>query len=284
MINNLDIISRAIYGESRPCKIDLVRPHTAIADSNAIYLIDDAYILHVSPPAFPDTVHVEAAAIGTMQGCLKECGSVLPRIVAEGRIEGQFFMVVPRLRPLSRKRLKGRIDRLRVRGKALNWVRGLAALGEPPSDSAAAHFTSCLAALTEMPELDGEIVDAARSARAMLENGDLAVGHVPMHGDLWLGNLLRKPDGSLCVIDWGGSQQHGYGLFDLIRLCDSLHVPLRIMKREFLAHQTALGGRQAAETHLLAALGHFAGNLGEFPRARFIIMAGKVWRLFANLR
>lgn len=277
-------ISSAIYGEPRPCQVDLVRPHTEIADSSAIYLVDGAYILHVSPPAFPDAVHAEAAAIGTMRACLKDCGQVLPRLAAEGWIGEQSFMVVPRLRPLSRKRLKGRIDRLRVRGKVLDWVRALATLAEPPSGSAAAHFTSCLTTLADIPELDGEIAEATRSALAMLEHGDLAVGHVPMHGDLWLGNLLRKADGSLCVIDWGGSRQRGYGLFDLMRLGDSLHIPPRILKRELAAHQAALGGAQAAETHLLAALGHYAGNLGEFPRERFIIMAEQVWRLFASLR
>jgi hypothetical protein len=273
-------ISSAIYGGAQPCRIDLIRPHTAVKDSSALYLVDDAYILHIAPAAFPDAARTEADAIRAMRARLGAYGHVLPPLAAEGVIEGRSFMAVPRLRPLGDTRLLGMIDRWRVRGAALGWVRGLATLAEPPSDAAAARFTACLAALTEMPDLADEIVSAAGTGLAALECGSIAVGHVPMHGDLWLGNLLRRPGGGLCVIDWGGSQQHGYGVYDLVRLGASLRAPLRIAKRELAAHEARLGGPEATRIHLLGALGHYAMNLGQFPRERFIAMAGQVWRQF----
>jgi hypothetical protein len=104
-----------------------------------------------------------------------------------------------------------------------------------------------------------------------------------MHGDLWLGNLLRRPNGTLCIIDWAGSQPQGYGVYDLMRLGISLRVPTRIMKQEIAVHGTALGGAEALRLHLLAALGHYAANLGEFPRERFVVTAERVWSELSRL-
>jgi len=282
-VHHRGIISSAIYGEARACRIDLIRPPTRLGDSSAIYLVDGAYVLHVSPTTFPDAVRIEGDAVRAMRDRLGQAGHVLPPIAAEGRIDGRSFMAVPRLQPLSRTRIRGRIDRLRIRGAALAWVRALAALAEPPSAEATTRFSVRLAALAAMPDLAGDIASAAASARAALDSGAADIGHVPMHGDLWLGNLLRQADGSLCVIDWGGSQPHGYGIYDLMRLGDSLRIPPRIMRRELAAHMVALGGPQAARIHLLAALGHYAAHLGEFPRANFVAMANGVWRLFTAL-
>lgn len=281
--SDLDVISNAIYGESRSCKVDLLRSFTTIADSNALYLIDGAYVLYVSPQAFPQSVQLEASAIKAMREGLKDRGHVLPMLSAEGTLDGRSFMVVPRMQPLSSKRLGKRIDSFRIRGAVLAWLRDLANLAAPHSDDSLSRFSSRLTALAEMPGLSGEIASAAHAGLAGLESGAITVNNIPMHGDLWFGNLLRKADGSLCVIDWGGSELRGYGVYDLMRLGESLRIPPRIMRRELARHETILGGPQAAQIHLLAALGHYAANLGQFPRERFVAMAGGVWRLFSSL-
>ncbi len=218
-----------------------------------------------------------------MRAALKDCGRVLPSLATEGRFDGRSFMVVPRMQPLSDRRFQGRIARFRIRGTVLDWLRGLSTMAMSQSDDTISNFSSRLVALAETPGLSGEIVVAAGSARAMLESETMTVNHVPMHGDLWSGNLMRRKDGSLCVIDWGGSQQRGYGIYDLMRLGNSLRIPSRIMKRELAAHEAALGGAQAAGVHLLTALGHYAADLGQFPRERFVVLAKGVWRLFSSL-
>jgi len=280
---HLKVISREIYGVEQPCRAYLLRPFTDISDSNAIYLIDGEYVLYLSPQVFPQSVQIEASAIKLMQQSLEACGHVLPTLSAEGVLDGRSFMVVPRMHPLNSKRVWKRIDSFRIRGAVLAWLRDLASLAAPRSQDTVPSFSSRLTALAETPGLSVDIASAARSGLAMLGSGALTVHHIPMHGDLWFGNLLRRDDGSLCVIDWGGSQLRGYGIYDLIRLGESLQIPSRIMRRELAIHETALGGGQASQIHLLAALGHYAANLGQFPRERFVAMAGGVWRLFSSL-
>ncbi len=275
-------IAQALYGEDRTCRIDLIRPHTELADSVALYLVDDAYVLSLSAPAFPDSAAQETRAVRAMRLVLGEAGRVLPVIAGEGLLDERSFRLVPLLKPLRTGRLLGRIDRLRVRGAALAWVRELAARAEPPSGEAPARFIPCLAALAATPGLPDDIAAAAEDAQAALETGRVQVGHVPMHGDLWVGNLLRTAQGALCVIDWGGSERQGYGLFDLMRLGESLRLPPGRFGREIAAHEALLGGRAAARIHLLAALGHYAANLGQFPLERFVTMATSVWRHYGR--
>lgn len=275
---DLKAISTALYGEERHCRIDLIRPYTELADSKALYLVDDAYFLAISSAAFPESASEETESVEAIRPWLGDAARVLPETIGEGRLDRRSFRIVPLFRPLRSGRLTGRVDRFRIRGTALAWARELARRVEPPSEEAAGRFSSCLDALAATQGLSREIAVAAEEASVALKAGAIRVGHVPMHGDLWVGNLLWKADGSLCIIDWGGSQPRGYGLFDLIRLGESLRLPPRLFRQEIVAHEALLGGQAAARTHLLAALGHFATNLGQFPLDRFIGMADRVWR------
>lgn len=218
-----------------------------------------------------------------MRAPLGEASRVLVP-VKHGAIDGREFMVAPRLRPLRKGRVLGRLDRWRVQKTALEWVREVACRHEDATDDVLSHFSSRLRALADFAGMNDMVSAAAAAAHRKLIRREVALRHVPMHGDLWSGNLLLDDRGQLRIIDWGSAAPEGYGLYDLMRLGSSLKVPRWTMKKEVRAHIDILGGADAAECHLLAALGHFAIHRGEFPRARYIEMAQKVWNAFNAMR
>ena len=166
----------------------------------------------------------------------------------------------------------------------MDWLREIAGTQGEESHDVSEHFSSRLSALAEFDGLDRMVLTAAEAAHRKLMGGRIAVRHVPMHGDLWAGNILLDHRGELRIIDWGSAAPRGYGIYDLIRLGSSLKVPRWTMKKEVLEHINILGGPEAAECHLLAALGHIAIHRGEFPRARYIVMAHNVWNAFNMMR
>jgi aminoglycoside phosphotransferase (APT) family kinase protein len=104
-----------------------------------------------------------------------------------------------------------------------------------------------------------------------------------MHGDLWQDNLLRQQDGSLAVIDWGGSATQGYAVYDLVRLAQSFRLTKTRLHDELAWQAGRLGHASDGLTlHLLGALGHYAARLGEFPRERFCAMAQSCWSIFKS--
>ncbi len=124
---------------------------------------------------------------------------------------------------------------------------------------------------------------AAQEQARLLNAGEVRAHHVPMHGDLWKGNILRQHDGSLALIDWAGSEVQGYAMYGLIRAAISLGVSRRRLAVEIEWHRQALGGsRHLPELHLLGALGHYARHLGEFPPDRFATSAQECYAVFLS--
>lgn len=213
-----------------------------------------------------------------------EMGSVILSICGEGRIDRRSFLVVPRCRPLAQGRLAGRIDRWRVQGRVLGWLRELAAAADPPDAAAEEEFLASLQALQDMADLPDEIRMAADQLEKRLRARSIVARHVPMHGDLWQGNVMRRNDGSLAIIDWAGSLTRGYGIYDLVRLADSFRLSRRTLVDEIRWHAGQLGEPQySPQLHLFGALGHYARHLGEFPKSRFVELAARCHKILDSL-
>lgn len=277
-------LASALYDGRAGAQLQSVRclpNESAASDGASVYLLDDRFVMLISQDSFPHSMAEQAAAMRSMSERLGQSATPILRLCAEGNLRGRSYLVVPRCKPLASSRIRGRLDRRFVRGDVLAWLRDVVTLADAPNRAAAQEFSHSLMALSATPGLPSSIVSAADHLNRLLGEDRFAVGHVPMHGDLWHGNLMRKPDGSLAIIDWGGSATHGYGLYDLIRIGDSLGIPPARMKREIAWHAEALGGgREVAELHLLAALGHYARRLGQFPLNRFVGLAGHCFDLF----
>jgi hypothetical protein len=281
-------LSSAIYGDSSDREIravDLIRGESIVADGASIYLIDNEYVLLHAPPAFPDAVSAQAEAMTAMSGRVSRDArrAILP-IVASGWLDNRSYLVMPWCIPLRRGRISGRLDRMRISRDVLAWIRSMTECCVPEqSPDAAAEFDDSLGALVDMPELSAPIRNEAKRLRTAIASGALRPAHVPMHGDLWQGNILRRQNGSLAVIDWGGSTTNGYAIYDLIRFAQSFRLSKASLRRELRWHSAKLDRSvDGSSAHLLGALGHYALRLGEFPRERFCVMAEECWNTFKS--
>lgn len=259
--------------------LTLISRNCTVADGQTAYLMGQSHVLLVSAARFPDASAMEVEKMRNMQGCLgSHAGRVLLDVVGHGRADGRSFLVVPRCTPLPNGRVLRRLACWRVRARVLQWLRDVAALVRAPDADAQQQFLASLAALHAMEVVPEAIRRAARQHMDRLQSGQTQARHVPMHGDLWVGNLMRRPNGHLAVIDWSGSVVRGYGIYDLIRVASSLRLPQRLLARELAWHVQTLGDVQhGAQLHLLAALGYYARNLGVFPEHRFALLAQSCW-------
>jgi len=146
------------------------------------------------------------------------------------------------------------------------------------------RFVEPLRRMASLDKLDGSARDAARWAIGRVESGAWVPKQVLMHGDLWKGNILFRPSKSsiddrewsdrFVVIDWAGSEIHGYALFDLVRFAESIALSVSNLRTEVARHCQLLGCDLGdAKSYLLAALGHIYINLEHFPLPSFISMS-----------
>ena len=268
----LEIISLAVYGKVKFGSFERLRTYTGIADSTEIFVLNDDYVVHVSNPNFPQSAARRAERNRTMRAALGPEAHVLPDIVADGYVEGKSFLVLPKFKPLREGFFTGKFDRLRVRRNVIDWLYRVAALDAPNND-ARPIFARSLCALSSFPGISAEIARAAHQAD--IDKAQF----VPMHGDLWSANVLRDGD-EIRIIDWGGAEACGYGVYDLIRAAASFGMSARSLNRELSRHSAILGGSKALQLHLLGALGHYAQNLGQFPPERFISLSARCWTRF----
>jgi Phosphotransferase enzyme family len=183
-------------------------------------------------------------------------------------------MALPRCRPMSKNKLVLAWQRTAVRPLALRWLRGLVDLAEPASTQAADKFVAALHHLAGRDVLPHDIRSAAKASIAKISAKEANPCFVPMHGDFGLENILTSKNTPLVVIDWRGSLVQGFPIYDLIRLAGSLNLPPALLRAELAYHAKSLeASEQDTRIFLLAALGHFSANLGEFPVDRFRALA-----------
>lgn len=262
-----------------------LREKGPLIDSAKIYSLGEKRIILLSPKEFPDTMKDYSQSMNTIRKNIstRAAKAMLP-IIAAGRIGRESFLVFPRCTSLRTGLIWGRIDRANAAKKLIVWLREFSTITGEPTEESKRNFTNALTKIIEMPELSDEMRNAARAAASKIVNGELKPFHVPMHGDLWRGNVMIQEDGSLAVIDWGGSAAKGYGIFDLIRASQSFNLGLKRVRWELNWHRAHLGLGEAGPTiHLLSALGHFATKLGQFSKERFCLMANECYSTLRNV-
>lgn len=272
--------------------MEVLRDVKAVSDSTTILRIDDQAfrcVLQISPPSHPDVVaeasdraHEFAAAVGL------SLASPMLMPIAEGRHRGRSFAILPHRFSFSTNKLKWPYQRAAVAPAVLNWLARLSGRADVRNDDPAnlSIYRTNLLALATQQGLDKDVRDAAEDAAERLERRQFEPRICPMHGDLWLGNILRAPSGfsyPFSVIDWRGSRVRGFPIFDLVRLSMSYRLSSRRLAREIARHAEIMGcSTTDAHGHLLAALGHYAINRGEMPLPNFLGMAQRcdqVYRL-----
>ncbi len=289
MVESTDVIGNLFLGEllaelqshsaisrelSNGADLSVLRARSSVSDGAAIFRIGQSYVVHLSPESFPDVASVEVAAMQHAKEIIGlQLSSPILDVVATGWFCGRSYFVVPFACSFSRNRFYCAVQKRFARKEVFDWLRGLALISSNGVAGDVGVFLSNLDFLRRTLNDCAGIVEDIDVAMALLKNNEVKPSHVPMHSDLWIGNVMRKKNGELAIIDWGGFESRGYPLFDLVRFAESVGMTKSSLKAEIVEHLSIL--RQplhAAPVLLLSGLGYIARNLGEFSVERFKLM------------
>ena len=283
---------RRVFGDrSGKTELSILRTENNLVDAPTKIVVRGtagaavAFIL-CSNPAAPDMVERAMARAREAKACMGAgLGLRVVEPIAEGRLEGLSYAVLPYCHRLSRSRVLWPLQRAFVAPVLLAWLHALTLKTATPAgdEETEQRFVSPLEQFASLPTTGSPIRKAIAIAIGRLRSGAWRPCQVVMHGDLWKDNVLvRRSSGSdarswkerLVITDWAGSTTRGYGVYDLVRLGHSLRLPRSRFRHELARHCEALGCQAAdAMGYLLAALGHIALNLEHFPMDQFMKLA-----------
>jgi hypothetical protein len=256
------------------------------ADTSDKYLVRDrlgqpAAVLSLSPAERPHATDVAASSTRRAQSAL---GPRLGRVVLmpwrTGKINGIGFSVAPYHRPVSTFAPQRALERRRLLHLARRWLQDTLrhTVRKADAHEAQSEFSAPLTALANLQGLRPDIRQRAAAELRALDAGHWQPRLALAHYDLWQDNFLWAPDDNefgFVVIDWGGARAGGHAIYDLLRLALSSPANIDATLAELRAHCRILEcPLEHAAGHALAALGHLALNLGDWPVERLTMMAG----------
>jgi hypothetical protein len=266
--------------------IAAIRATPSVADGTSVYAVgrgNERAVLLVSPLTFPCVVAEEQTKAAEMRDLLGEqLGSVILSPLVQGTIVGRSYALLPFRRQFNINRLVWLVQKPWIKKQLLEWVHAVNEECQVAATSTEArnHFRLALEHLNTMPisGTGAQAVAAASVDRLLM--GTFTPFFVPMHNDLWMGNILRsgsdrsKERYPFVVIDWRGSQIRGCPLYDLVRVSLSLRLPQTELRNQLARATRALSCDPIdARTYVAAALGGIAMRMDQFARDRFSLLA-----------
>lgn len=269
-------------------ELSVIRTTSPVADGTSIYTVGRGRrraILLVSPAEFPDVVSEDQAKAAAMRNYLgEELGSVILSPLAQGHILNCSYALVPFRQTFSKNSFFWMLQKQRIKPQLLEWLQAITAqfsvIAESESDRDL--FIRPLQYLSAMHSADQIIRGAASTALRRLQTGAFQPRFVPMHNDLWKGNVLQctaedarsKAGYRFFVIDWRGSRISGYPIYDLIRVSLSFNLTPDELNTAILHATTALRCDPIdALSYVTAALGEIASRMDQFPLDKFLPLA-----------
>lgn len=231
------------------------------------------FVVTISPLLFPEVVAEECDKAAQMRSRLGGLGAPILVPLDTGRILTSSYAVLPYRRPLSGRRGLSWLDRIWAKRHLLEWLLQVTQQGG--AVCGIRRYEAALTALGDTLPAESPTGALLRTAEKHLRSGRFAARAVPMHGDLWKGNVLHgAASTAFTLVDWRGSATDGFPVFDLLRVSQSFGLTTRALLRELQLHRRALGCQmEDLPLYLLGALGHYARHLGEMSLALFRTMA-----------
>ena len=285
-------LAGALGGRTGVGGVSLLCPLGSVADAVMKLLVRDAAgrrraVVLCSPPVSPALVEGALARAREAQSTLgHSLGAVILTPLAEGRVFGLSFAVLPYCKPLSDFSPLWRFQRALLRPAVFEWLWRITAhtVADVEPGNVDGRFVEPLRHVASLKAMSDPVRAAAGRAADGLDQGAWTPRFVLTHMDLWKGNILidvtcaraaaRRWCDRFVVIDWPAAQIHGYAMFDLIRLARSMQLSRRQLRTEMERHCRVLDCEPShAPTHLLAALGHIGMCLEHFPLKRYVRMS-----------
>jgi hypothetical protein len=234
-------------------------------------------VIYVSPPDVLNEVKREQEAARYFKAFMEPpLGEVIPETVMEGQILGRSYAIVPFFKPISTYRYIAKWEQWRLTSAVLKWLEALAAKQSNDID-AFDRYERCLHALADEVHVAAPLRQFSRDALNLLNNSSFSPRDIPMHGDLYQGNILwakRYSTFPFVLIDWGAANVQGYPIYDLIHFSAAFGLPRRKLQQALRSHSRILGcSVPETSIYLMAALGHVFLNRGKFPIYKFNEMA-----------
>jgi len=285
-------VAEALQTTVEPRRIAYLHEPKPVDDDPAKLLVSDAAgrpaaVVLVAAPSAPDLVE---RGMQRARDARCQIGERLGRMIlsplAEGRMEGRSYCVLPYRRPLDAGRFSRRYWVMVLGRRIFEWLGNVVrvTVSEATPEERESLFAQPLRRVAEAAHLGAALRDAATLAHADLTSGAFAPRVVLMHGDLWTGNLLlgserplpftRGGSAPFHVIDWPGARGRGHAIYDIVRLSDSMGATHKQLRDQIELHCAELDCEPAhAMAHLAAGLGHLGMNLGAFPAERYAALA-----------
>ena len=272
-------------------ELSLLSHGNAVEDGTTVLLLCDSVgqsraVVLCSSPITPDMVQRAMNRAHQVKLTLgRSIGFPILDPLAQGSVRGLSYAVLPYCNALSESRPAWWIQRTLLRPLIFDWLLRATECTVHDVEPAAIdrRFIEPLRRLASLKSINDRLRTAAGRAAERLDTGGWTPRHVLMHGDLWKGNILirtanrtveqRRWHDRFVIIDWAGSEIHGYAMYDLVRLAQSMRLSAKRLRSEVVRHCRLLRCEPVdAMSYLLAALGHIAMNLEHFPVDRYAHM------------
>ena len=255
-----------------------------------------AAVIVCARPASPDLIARSSEMAEQVRRLIgPRLGRVIPQPIAQGVVDGRSYVILPCYREFSSWKPLRVCQRLRLRRPLLNWLREAcreAAETIQMEEVTSPSFRSQLQYLHELHFVDGPIRWTIELLLNRLDAQIWRPRHTFDHNDLWLGNIMlpRRDEAKrhrafpFILIDWGGANPHGYGMYDLVRIGKAFKLSDRALLREVQAHAHVLGcDPYDTRGHLLASLARLHRHLEHFPEERYIATFRSCWNRLDGL-
>lgn len=261
----------------RPLLVDDAQQVFVLSDSAGI----ERAVLHCSPLLDPDAVLRAVEHVRQMKKHLNaRAGAFVVDVLAEGRLSGLSYCVSPFCYGLSKRRPLRWIQRSLIRPRIFAWLLDVvkSTVIDVAPDRKDAAFAKPLQQLVACPGISSTLREHAERALERLSSGAWKPRQVVMHGDFWRGNIMIRPSlhsfewwpDRAVIIDWASSLVHGYAIYDLVCMAESLKMSAKALRRELEQHCELLQCELSdSRCYLVAALAWLQLNRGFFQLERY---------------
>lgn len=227
----------------------------------------------------------------------KELANHIVDHIDEGDIDGLSYAIWPFYQPLSNSRLPWFVQRKALSGSISDWLLSIAQKTSviATSEKIETKFIDPLHFLSKLFSNNQFLQKKVHESLKCFDDKSWRPVNIVAHNDIWKGNILLNkyisylpfvshPEGAKwVVIDWSGSQIHGYPIYDLVRFAQSFKLSTGQLRQQLARHCDILHcDFNHARCYLVCSLAHLAMNLEYFPVHRFIELAGSCLALVDN--